>query len=100
MELRQAAFVTVGAIAIHALRRAEVQFGETVAILGLGLVGQIAAMVAKAAGCVVIGIDLDETRTALALDSGADHVFSVASTPCLPVMSAMRLSRSGVTVKT
>lgn len=74
VDLRHAAFVTVGGIVIQALRRAEVQFGETVAVYGLGLLGQLCARVAKAAGCVVIGIDIDESRNRLARDAGVDCV--------------------------
>ena len=43
VDLRHAAFVTVGGIAMQSLRRADLQFGETVAIYGLGLVGQLCA---------------------------------------------------------
>jgi predicted dehydrogenase/threonine dehydrogenase-like Zn-dependent dehydrogenase len=71
VDLRQAAFVTVGGIAIQALRRAELQFGEVVAIYGLGLVGQIAARIALAAGCVVVGIDVNPKANELALAAGA-----------------------------
>ena len=76
--LRDAAFVTVGGIATHAVRRAELAFGEVVAVYGLGLVGQLAAMVARAAGCVVVGIDLDEERNRLALARGAALALSPA----------------------
>ncbi len=79
VDLRHAAFVTVGAIAIQSLRRAEVQFGERVAIYGLGLVGQLCAMVAKAAGCIVIGIDIDEARGRLAGEVGVDLVLNPAT---------------------
>ena len=74
VDLRHAAFVTVGGIAIQALRRAEIQFGETVAVYGLGLLGQVCAMVAKAAGCIVVGVDINEERNNLARDGGADFV--------------------------
>ena len=69
-----AAFVTVGGIVIQALRRADLRFGEVVAVYGLGLLGQLCAMVAKAAGCVVVGIDIDDRRTGLAARCGADLV--------------------------
>lgn len=72
VDLRQAAFVTVGAIALHALRRAEVELGETVAVYGLGLVGQLCAMIAKAAGAVVVGIDIDPRRLETARQAGVD----------------------------
>lgn len=52
-----AAFATVGAIALHALRLADVGAGSKVVVIGLGLVGQLAARLAMAAGCDVAGID-------------------------------------------
>jgi predicted dehydrogenase len=74
VDLRQAAFVTVGGIAMQSLRRAEPQFGETVAIVGLGLVGQLCARLARTAGCVVVGIDVSERANQLALEAGASLV--------------------------
>jgi predicted dehydrogenase/threonine dehydrogenase-like Zn-dependent dehydrogenase len=71
VDMRHAAFVTVGGIAIQALRRAEIQFGETVVVYGLGLVGQLCAQIARAAGCVVIGIDINERARATARQLGA-----------------------------
>ncbi len=62
VDLKHAAFVTVGGIAVQALRRANIQFGEVIAVYGLGLVGQLCAMIARAAGCVVIGIDVSPER--------------------------------------
>ncbi|MFP3938912.1 MAG: bi-domain-containing oxidoreductase [Thermoanaerobaculia bacterium] len=70
--LRHAAFVTVGGIATHAVRRTELRFGEVVAVWGLGLVGQLAARIARAAGLVVVGIDLDPERNRLAAASGVE----------------------------
>ena len=70
VDLRDAAFVTVGGIAIQGLRRADVQFGETVAVYGLGLVGQICARIALAAGCVVVGIDIDPRANERASSAG------------------------------
>jgi predicted dehydrogenase/threonine dehydrogenase-like Zn-dependent dehydrogenase len=72
LDLRHAAFVTVGGIALQAIRRAELQLGETVAIYGLGLVGQLALQLARAAGCVTIGIDINPDRVRLATSLGAD----------------------------
>ena len=54
----QAAFATVGSIALHGLRLAGVGPGANVAVIGLGLVGQLAARLAVAAGCRVIGLDV------------------------------------------
>jgi len=78
VDLRHAAFVTVGGIVIQSLRRADLKFGEVVAIYGLGLLGQICAMIAKAAGCVVVGIEVNETRNELARKNGADLVINPA----------------------
>jgi polar amino acid transport system substrate-binding protein len=76
VDLRHAAFVTVGGIAVQALRRAELQFGETLAVFGLGLVGQVCAMIAKAAGYIVIGIDVNAKRNQIAEANGLDMVVS------------------------
>jgi polar amino acid transport system substrate-binding protein len=67
-----ASFVTLGAIALQGVRTTETKLGEAVAVIGLGLLGQLTVMVAKAAGCRVIGIDLDPNKTKLAIEHGAD----------------------------
>ena len=54
---QDAAFTTIAAIALHALRIAEAGPGSKVAVVGLGLIGQLAARLAMAAGCDVAGID-------------------------------------------
>jgi predicted dehydrogenase/threonine dehydrogenase-like Zn-dependent dehydrogenase len=74
VDLREAAFVTVGGIAIQGLRRADLQFGETVAIYGLGLVGQLCTRIALAAGCVVLGIDINPRANEQAQSAGASLV--------------------------
>ncbi|MFZ1917403.1 MAG: bi-domain-containing oxidoreductase [Terriglobales bacterium] len=68
----QAAFGTVGAICLHGIRTAQVSLGDTVAVIGLGLLGQITVQLLKAAGCRVFGMDLVEQRADLAIASGAD----------------------------
>lgn len=70
--LDDAATCAVGCVAMHAVRTAAVQLGERAAVIGLGLVGQIACQILKAAGCAVWGIDPDPTRVRLALELGAD----------------------------
>lgn len=62
VQLQDAAFVTLGGIAMQGVRRAEIQLGEKVAVLGLGLVGQIVAQLVHAAGGHVIGIDVNQRR--------------------------------------
>jgi predicted dehydrogenase/threonine dehydrogenase-like Zn-dependent dehydrogenase len=70
VDLAQAAYATVGAIALHAVRQAGVGVGEHVGVVGLGLVGQLAARIAAAAGCRVFGIDLDPAALELAARAG------------------------------
>ena len=67
-----AAFTTLGAIALQGLRQTEAKLGETVAIIGLGLIGQLTIQIAKAAGCRVIGIDLRPQSVEKAQELGAD----------------------------
>jgi len=70
VSFEQAAFATVGAIGLHGIRLAELQIGEVVAIVGLGLVGQIMVQLARANGCIVIGIDPNDARCRLAESMG------------------------------
>lgn len=67
-----AAFVTVGAIALQGIRTAQPTLGETFAVIGLGLIGQITCQLLRASGCRVLGIDLDEKKVALARQLGCD----------------------------
>jgi predicted dehydrogenase len=114
-----AAFATVASIAMHGVRRAEVQLGETAAVIGLGLIGQLVVRLLAAAGVQAIGIDPVPDRCRLAekagavvcgspddLDSvlaelgrisggrGADHVFlSAGGSSNGPVEAAVKLAR-------
>jgi predicted dehydrogenase len=67
---QDAAFVTVASIALHGLRLADAGPGSKVVVIGLGLVGQLAARLAMAAGCDVAGIDPAEYARATAAQSG------------------------------
>src|SRR5262245_673681 len=68
----EAAFVTLGAIALQGVRTAEVTLGDTVAVIGLGLIGQLTVQILKAAGCKVAGVDLEESKIELARSHGAE----------------------------
>ena len=70
----QAAFATIGSVALHAARLARCGLGESVAVVGLGLLGQLAVQLLKASGCQVFGLDPVERRTALASELGCDVV--------------------------
>lgn len=66
------AFATVSAIALQGIRQAEAVMGHNVAVIGLGLLGQLSVQMLKAAGCRVMGIDLNQARVDLAMELGAD----------------------------
>jgi threonine dehydrogenase-like Zn-dependent dehydrogenase len=72
--LDQAAFVTLGAISMEALRRTDTRFGEVVVVYGLGLLGLLCTQMATYAGVRVIGLDLDPRRLEQATKMGADLV--------------------------
>ena len=71
-----AAFATLGSIAMNAIRVAQFSLGETVAVIGLGLVGQLICQLAKAQGARVIAVDLNQSRVDLALSLGAERGFA------------------------
>src|SRR6266853_2377964 len=66
-----AAFSTVGAIAMHGVRRAEAQLGDTACVIGLGLVGQLVVRLLIASGVRVVGLDVIKERCELAEQAGA-----------------------------
>jgi predicted dehydrogenase len=72
----EAAFTTLGAIAMHGVRLAELGIGDVVAVVGLGMVGQLVTQIARAQGAVVIALDLRADRIELARKLGADHAFA------------------------
>ncbi|HVO59504.1 MAG TPA: bi-domain-containing oxidoreductase [Terriglobales bacterium] len=69
----EAAFTTLGAVALHGIRTADAKLGDVVAVIGLGLVGQLTVQLLKAAGCRVFGFDLVQERADLAQQLGADR---------------------------
>jgi predicted dehydrogenase/threonine dehydrogenase-like Zn-dependent dehydrogenase len=71
VSLEAACLTTIGAIAVQGVRQANVTFGETVAVIGAGLVGVLAIQVLRAAGCRVIAIDLSSDRAVQAKSFGA-----------------------------
>lgn len=73
--VKAASITTIGAIALQGVRRAQVQLGETVAVIGLGLLGQLTVQILKQSGCRVIGIDLQEERLKQAIAFGADETY-------------------------
>ena len=75
VDLRHAAFTTPAAIAVQGLRQAELRFGESCLIIGLGLLGQLTAQIADAAGIQVIGVDIDPAQVESAHARGLRRAF-------------------------
>lgn len=76
VEFEEAAFAGVGAIALHGTRLLNTGLGDTVAVIGLGLLGLLSIQLLKASGARVIGIDPVGWKVDLALALGADEAFS------------------------
>jgi predicted dehydrogenase/threonine dehydrogenase-like Zn-dependent dehydrogenase len=70
--VEEASTVTLGAIAMQGVRRAQPTLGETFVVVGLGVIGQIAAQLLATSGCHVIGVDTDRYRLAQALENGLE----------------------------
>lgn len=69
--LEEASLTTIGAIAMQGLRQADLHLGETVAVIGAGLVGLLAIQLARASGCRVLALDIDPARVEFAAHFGA-----------------------------
>jgi predicted dehydrogenase/threonine dehydrogenase-like Zn-dependent dehydrogenase len=74
VSFEEAAFTTLGAVALHGIRTADVKLGDVVSVIGLGLLGQLTVQILQAAGCRVLGMDIVAERADLALRLGADAV--------------------------
>lgn len=72
LSLAEASTVTLGAIALQGVRRAQPTLGETFVVVGMGILGQLTVQMLRANGCQVIGMDLDAERVQLGLDTGMD----------------------------
>jgi len=71
----EAAFAGLGAIAIHALRVADLRFGESAVVVGLGTLGNIIAQIANAAAYRIAGVDLSHERAAMLREQGLTYVY-------------------------
>ena len=85
----EASFATVGAIALQGVRQAAPTLGESVGVLGLGLIGQLCVQLLRANGCRVFGFDPDSKRARLAEEMGAHCAVSDD-----PERAAERFSRA------
>ncbi|HSA00595.1 MAG TPA: zinc-binding alcohol dehydrogenase, partial [Candidatus Paceibacterota bacterium] len=86
--LDKAAFTTLGAIAMQGIRQANPRLGESVCVIGLGLLGQITAQILRANGCQVFGIDTSTAMVDLAAKTschaarprGDEYILSASET--------------------
>ena len=73
VSFQQASFTTLGSIALNAVRVAEIQVGETIVVIGLGLVGQLVCQLVRCQGGIVAAVDLQGDRVKLASDTGVEY---------------------------
>ncbi|MDH4233141.1 MAG: bi-domain-containing oxidoreductase [Nitrospirota bacterium] len=76
LDFREASTVTLGAIALQGIRRANPTLGETFLVMGLGILGQLTAQMLKANGCRVVGFDPDKSRVDQARELGMEYGIS------------------------
>jgi predicted dehydrogenase/threonine dehydrogenase-like Zn-dependent dehydrogenase len=93
VSFEEAAFVGLGAIALNAIRIANLTFGEDVAVIGLGLLGQLTVQMLKAFGCKVIGIDISESKAKLSLEHGCDKATVIREEDINQVVSGFTKGR-------
>jgi predicted dehydrogenase/threonine dehydrogenase-like Zn-dependent dehydrogenase len=73
-DLKMSAYNTLGAIALQGVRQADLGIGETCAVIGLGLIGQLTCLILRAGGIRVVGIDIDDS----AVDMASSHCTDLA----------------------
>ena len=78
VELKDASFTTIASIAMQGFRQTESQIGENIAVIGLGLIGQILIQIIQANGCRAFGFDISKSKCDLAIANGA-YFASVAT---------------------
>lgn len=74
--VRDAAFTTLGAIAMQGVRRAEASLGDRIVVVGLGLLGLLTVQILRAAGCAVLGVEPDASRRELGVRLGVEHALA------------------------
>jgi len=73
--LKQAAYNTLGAIALQGIRQADLRLGETCAVIGLGLLGQLTTIMLEASGVIPIGVDVNTAMVDFTRLHGLTHAF-------------------------
>ena len=82
-----ACYSTVAAIGLQGVRLARPELGDNVVVLGLGLIGLITVQLCKAAGCRVLGVDLDQRKADLAKQLGADDAVTSGAEAALETLT-------------
>lgn len=75
VDMKEAAFATIAAIAMQGVRQADLKLGESAVVIGLGLVGQLTMQLLRAAGVLTIGIDIESAAVGLAEKAGFKNVY-------------------------
>ena len=88
-----ACYGTLAAIALHAVRNLDAKLGETVAVLGLGLVGQLAAQFLALSGVRVAALDYDQGRLALVKELGAEKIINLTDADAAGQVMAFTAAR-------
>lgn len=81
--LDQAAFTTIGSIALQGVRQADPKIGEKIVVIGMGLIGQITGHILRNNGCSVFAIDLDAWKLEQAKRSNAAEAVALGGDPTL-----------------
>ncbi|MFA6232591.1 MAG: bi-domain-containing oxidoreductase [Bacteroidota bacterium] len=89
VSMESAAYTTIASIALQGVRQTAPLLGETIVIIGLGLLGQFTVQFLKANGCKVIGVDLDPLAVQMALRSGADVALHRHDDPVASVVQSI-----------
>ena len=88
----EAAFTVIGSIGLQGIRLVNPQLGETIVVIGLGLIGLVAAELLKANGCRVIGVDFDQQKVELAKTKGILAINPLQGTDPVKYVEEMTLS--------
>ena len=87
VSFEEASFTTLGAIAMQGVRQADPKLGETIAVIGLGLLGQLTCQLLKANGCKVMGIDIADNLIDLAKKTGTDDAINRSSPDLINILN-------------
>lgn len=87
--VKNASITGIGAIALHSVERANLQLGQTVAVFGLELVGQLAMKLCQVTGCNVIGIDSDAGLLSKAQQVGLKSVYDLSQDNMIQIIDVI-----------